>query len=842
MKQLLRRLVIIGLLLISTLVMVTAFIAGFFEDQIGRRVVKELNKSLTTELQIETIDLSVIKAFPNASVNLRNVRLQDRQDEILLEAENLSFLFNLFSIFGSNIRVESVVAEKGALAIRYDQQGNANYDIFTSTETETSSSSDFAISLSTARLQDVELIYEDAANKQTAFLEVKDATFKGQLGSSVYDLESKASILARFVEYGEDRFLIGKNINYDAKVAMNVEAGSYEMERLLVQIEENEFDVDGTIEVGESYTDFDLVARNDGGNLEGVLQMLPERYLESFGDFKSRGKFYFNAFINGRMDQQQQPEIDVEFGLEDGRLSSPRLTNDFRDVSFDAKYNNGVTLRTRKSFFNLKRLKGYFNNELIELSLMADDLEDPMIDFSLNGALPLKSVYGLFGNENIKDGRGEIEIENLKVKGKYSDMQSVNRIANVEASGTVYFDDARLDINEERMIMDRGEMVLDGNTLTVREMKLEGAGSEIRLDGSVSNLLPVFFADSLNTKDAELEFEANLKAPVLDLDRLMALTTSPVEASEVTEEVYDSIQTAEVQQREQFTQFLNGTFTANIESFNYEKINGTDFNGQLEFYANQMTISGNTKAMDGVFNLIGTMYFQDKPYLKARLRCESIDGNRFFYECENFGQEILTDQHIKGDLDAKIAIYAYWDEQMNFDYDQLRVLAEMDITDGALNDFEMFKSFSTFVNIKDLERVKFADLTNWLEIRNSKIYIPVMFIQSNAINLTLNGEYTFDYAFDFNVKVNAGQVIANRVSRHDPNLKPLPSKRKGWFNLYYKIYGQSDDYKYESAKREVKRDFERSERRKNQIKSNLEQEFGTIVSITEPYEWLDEVE
>ncbi len=840
MKKFFRRFVIFGLLLITTLVMVTALIAGFFEDQIGRRVVQELNKNLKTELTIEAVDLSVIRAFPSASVNLSGVKLQDSQGGVLLEAANLSLLFKLFSIFGSSIKVESALAEQGALSIRYDKNRNANYDIFTTNDKAETSSSNFSISLQEARLKDMELIYEDIANEQTVFLEVQDGLFTGELGSSIYDLESKASILSGFVEYGEDRFLVGKKVEYDAKVAMNLEKGFYKMERLLVDVEGDEFDVDGSITIGSEFTDFDLVARNEGGNLEGVLQLLPEQYLERFGDFKSQGQFYFNAFINGRMGKRQQPEIDVEFGLKNGRLSSPKLTNDFRDVSFDAKYNNGVKLRTRKSFFNLKQLKGYFNNELIELSLEAEDLDDPMIDFSLNGALPLKSIYGLLDNENITGGRGEIEIEKLQVLGKLSDMQSTDRIANVQAIGVVRFDDARLDIRKEQLMMDRGELVLDGNLLTARDMKLEGAGSEIYLDGSVANLLPVFFADSLNTKEAELEFEASLNAPILDLDRLMALVESPVKESEVTAEVYDSAQTVAIQQREQFTQFLNGTFTANIEQFNYQKINGEDFSGQLEFYANQMTITGNTKAMDGSFNLAGTMYFQDKPYLKARLRCESIDGRQFFYECENFGQAILTDQHLRGDLDAKIAIYAYWDEQMNFDYDRLRVLSEMNIADGELIGFELFKSFSTFINLKDLEYVKFASLTNWLEIRNSRIYIPVMFIQSNAINLMLNGEYTFEYEFDFNMKINAGQVIANRVKRHDPNMKPLPSKRSGWFNLYYKIYGQSDDYKYKSAKQEVISDFERSERRKTQIKSSLEQEFGTIVSITEPYDWLDD--
>ena len=213
----------------------------------------------------------------------------------------------------------------------------------------------------------------------------------------------------------------------------------------------------------------------------------------------------------------------------------------------------------------------------------------------------------------------------------------------------------------------------------------------------------------------------------------------------------------------------------------------------------------------------------------------------FLAQSENFGQDILTDKNIRGTMNSNMVIYAYWDEQMNFDYERLRVLAGIGIEEGELIDFELFKYFSTFIKIEDLEHVRFRDMQNWLEITKQRIYIPVMFIQSNALNLTMNGEYSFDYAYDFNIRVNAGQVAANRLKRHNPNLVPLPSKRKGWFNLYYKVYGKDDDFEYEMANREVKRDFERSERRKNQIRESLINEFQNVVLVREPKDWGDDV-
>ncbi|MEM1326745.1 MAG: AsmA family protein [Bacteroidota bacterium] len=846
-KFLLRFLLIIGIFF-AVVFGGLAIILSFFEDTVSRKVVESINNNLTSELRIEDVDLTLFRSFPSASINLRQTILEDINGDALLEAENVGFQFKVLSLLGESIKITTVLIENGALVVRYDKNGNANYDVFRSDELadneqaeDAESSSDLAISLEEAILRNIEFIYENEQSDQYAYIVLDEADFTGEFGNNQFELISEADFQTRFVEYGEDRFLSDRHVYYNADILVNLDEGLYELKKVQVGVEENAFDLSGRVATTDDFTDFNVLIKNEEGDLGGVLQLLPASYAAYLQGFKSKGQYYFDALVDGRLSQTENPILEVKFGLEEGRISSPRLKDDFRDVSFDAVFSNGDRQRNSTARFEMPRMKGYFDNELVELKLNAYNFDDPSIDFALNGTLPLDAVYGLFGRENITGGSGEVEVKDLEVRGKLSDMQQSNRIDRVEASGLLQFDDARLDFIEDRVTIDRGDILLEGNSIVMKEIKIEGAGSEIYLDGSCYNLIPVLFADSLNSKRAELEFEANLNAPEMDLDRLIALTTTSVEEEDVTEEVYDSIQVAGAQQREQFTQFLKGSFNANIEEFNYEKVEGEDFKGRLQFDNNELSIVGNTKAMEGSFDLSGTMYFEQQPRLKAKLIAKNIDAYEFFHQSENFGQDILTDQNIRGTMNTNMVVYAFWDEQMNFDYERLRVLAGIGIEEGELNDFELFESFSTFIKMKDLERVRFQDMQNWLEINNERIYIPVMFIQTNAINLTLNGEYTFDYAYDFNIRVNAGQVAANRLKRHDPDLVALPAKRKGFFNLYYKVTGQDDAFDYEMANKEVKRDFERSERRKNQIRESLLAEFQNIVLIREPQDWGDDV-
>lgn len=120
--------------------------------------------------------------------------------------------------------------------------------------------------------------------------------------------------------------------------------------------------------------------------------------------------------------------------------------------------------------------------------------------------------------------------------------------------------------------------------------------------------------------------------------------------------------------------------------------------------------------------------------------------------------------------------------------------------------------------------------------------MPAMFIQSNALNLELSGEYTFTNDLDFNIKVNAGQILINSFKKHNKKLKPQAAKKDGFFNLYYKVFGNVDDIDYEMNKREVKQDLARSEHRRREIRVALRKEFGNLNLFEEPKDWQDEGE
>ncbi len=846
MKRIFKRLAIAALIFIVVLLLAAVITATLFEKQIGRRILSSLNDQLQTELTVESFDMTVLSTFPNVAANLRGIVLMDTRDGVLLEADRLAFNLGLLSFLSSEYKVKSVVVSDGALNIHVDRRGNTNYEVFKKAEeAEPESDGDgIAVSLESARLKDIELIYVDEGERQEILSSIQEATFSGKFSSQAFRLYSKASLHSGFAEFDGIRYLANKQLKYDADIEVNLEEGNYRFQEVSLAIGSNEFEVSGSIEEQDEDTYYDLSLSSEDGNLEGVIQLLPQEYLAYLNDFSSSGNFVFTTTVQGKTGRRSNPEIRAELKLENGRLKSPRLTNDLKDVSFEASFSNGKNQNNKSSVFRVENFKGYFNRELIELQMQVENLDDPYFDFLLDGVVPVDGVYKFLAeameNSRIRGGVGEIEIQQLKLRGRYKDMINTSRISRVEAGGQLTFDDAGLLIGNKKLTIDRGTLLLQGNQLSIQELKLEGPGSEMRFNGSAFNIIPVLFADSANTQRAELEFAAELQAEELDIDELMALSPYAEKKEEASsQQEVDSIKSVQIETRERLSSYLKGTFDAHVDRFNYHKIDGEAFSGQLKFDNNELLIRGSTNAMEGVVQLNGRLFFEQQPRLEAKLICEQIDVETFFRQTNNFGQNVLTNENVKGRLNTKMVIDAFWDSQGNFLDERLHVLAGIGINEGLLQDFQLLESFSTFVKIKDLENIQFVNMKNFLEVRNSTLFIPVMFIQSNAINLTVSGEHHFNNQFRYNLKVNAGQVLMNRFKSYDPSLSPKPAKRQGFFNLHYVIYGNMEDYDFETAKRQVKADFERSQQRKRDIQIALENAFGSMELIDEPDLWQD---
>lgn len=829
----------IGVVLLIAIVLLS-ILARIFEKQIGRKIIATANEQLKTELRLDAFELSIIKTFPNIGANLKGVKIDGTDGNLLLETEEISLRASLFSLFKEKMVVKSVVIRDGRLHIAYDKRGKPNFDIVIKADDEETSSG--VIDLQYAVLKRMEVDYSDANEKNDVLFFINEASLSGAFGSEQFQLSSEAEIKLDFVNINGERLIGEQFIHYELGIHVNTVKGLYVFKQFEIELGDLPLKTQGQIQKKGAAYELDLKLESNGGRLSDLTSLLPPAQQHLLKDIKSKGEFGIEASVKGLYSNKVHPEITADIYLENGSLSGDRIKTSVRNLSFIAHYTNGKKRNSTTSTFDLSDFRGEFEGEAFLMNLSIENFDNPQIKLAADGKLAIGALLPFIPDERITNAGGLIDVKNLKLEGRFSDMVRTSKVERVHLSGEVAVDQASLTINNEIIRLNKGSILLDDNDLSINDLTIEAPGTELIFRGKAYNLLPLIFADSINSKKVEFLFEATLKANSLDIDQLLAFGMPGEEAIQQAEKTgqREALVQEEIEKRAYYSEFLNGTFDATISQFNYDNINGENFEGQLFFDKNKIKIKGQTDAMGGHFQIDGIVHLTEQPSLEAKLHCEQIKVDEFFRQADNFGQDFLTDANLNGLLDAKFFITAAWDENGNFIDKDLHVLGGLGIKDGRLKDFGMLEDFSSFVDIRDLKDIRFKNLENFFEIKNNTFHLPVMFIQSNALNLTVSGQHTFDQDIAYHIKANVGQIMADKFRRHDKALKPKRARRNGFFNLHYAVLGNLDDYHFLSDKKRVQRDFEESELRKKNIHFALEKALGTIIEfIEEPVDWRD---
>jgi hypothetical protein len=207
-----------------------------------------------------------------------------------------------------------------------------------------------------------------------------------------------------------------------------------------------------------------------------------------------------------------------------------------------------------------------------------------------------------------------------------------------------------------------------------------------------------------------------------------------------------------------------------------------------------------------------------------------INISKMFEEFENFGQTNITDRNIRGNASAKIQFATVLSPELQMDMDKLYAGVDMAIDNGELNNVESMKSLSRFIELKELENVRFASLKNQIEIKNNVITVPKMEIKSNALNVVFSGTHTFDNDINYRIKLSLNELLSKKAKaakKANDEFGEVTDDGLGRTNIFLLMTGNISNpvIKYDSkgAIQNVKQDLKVE---KQNLKSILNEEFG----------------
>ncbi|MEO0734956.1 MAG: AsmA family protein, partial [Bacteroidota bacterium] len=523
--------ILLGVLLLLAFVTVT-----FLGGPIARAVVKSLNKNLQTEIVIADYDVTLLATFPNLSVKLSDVQVEGSDGSELLIAEEVFCLLDVGSLFGK-IRVEEIVVEDGKLQLLTDVDGNTNYQLtgYTPVGEQASALEGEAteFNIAEARLRGVEVVYRDEQLELDLTGNVEFATFSGDFGTDNYLLSTDAKLEIYYLDQAGDRLLNEQALILTSQTGVDNLQGKYTFAPLRVEAGDLEFSVVGELTSIKEGLRTDLRIESASGSLEDVIALIPPVYAGGLPELETRGELALAGSIIGDWTQERYPKIDGSLTFTDGRVGSPRTNVGVRDLNLKARFAYLDGPRGGVQSVAIEELTGLFRKQPFTMGLEVQNLEDPRVDFRAEGALPLGVLPAVLGEGPITEGDGLVRIEGLRIRGRYEDMLRPRTIAQVAAAGRLTFEDGELTVNERELSFPSGTLELRNNELELTDLAFSGPGTEISFTGRATNLIPVLFADSLNTQDAELNFDARLTGESVDIDELLSLAGPTEEEEEI---------------------------------------------------------------------------------------------------------------------------------------------------------------------------------------------------------------------------------------------------------------------------------------------------------------------
>jgi hypothetical protein len=225
---------------------------------------------------------------------------------------------------------------------------------------------------------------------------------------------------------------------------------------------------------------------------------------------------------------------------------------------------------------------------------------------------------------------------------------------------------------------------------------------------------------------------------------------------------------------------------------------------------------------------------------KVQLNCttnlENVNISKMFSELNNFGQQVISDKNLQGMATAQIDFSAVWNTYLECDLSSILASADVSINKGELVYYEPLKNLSKYIELKELQRIKFATLKTHVDIKNKVITFSKTEVGNTALNLDIWGTHSFTNEIDYHIKLLLSEYLAKRPGKskqldeelveneNDPELKR---------SVFIHMYGTADNpiikYDRKAMKQKIKQDLKEE---KQSLKRLLNEEFGLFKKDT----------
>lgn len=744
--------IVISLLLLAIAGVV---VVKFYGDDLQTYVMDQVNNRLDSKIDVEEISVKVFYKFPNTSIILSDITLWSSHNfsasdfdgagaDTLLTAESVSVTFNLFGLIRKKYNIRQLEINNGILHLYTDLSGEGNYKVLAAHSR--GGKDEQQINVSQFRVSNFQILLNNQAKQLKSSGNLTKLDLNGRF--SKRNTQIKGSLEGFLNEISNKDILYASNREIEAKLNLDVNDSLYTIKAGQLQVDRILADMDGTFQVypGDGI-ELDLYAAARDLEIHEVLDLLPSEMSNSLQGIQGSGILQLYARITGMANSTLTPKIQADFQTSNANLRWDRFPFSVKNLNLTGTYSNGGEFNPVTTSLNIESISAVFGEDHISGRGQIHNFYDPNFHFELKGDIHPEQWIRWYESIPIYQAKGTV-ISDIKVSGSYDRLKPRGeKFLAFDVSGGISLEDVMVKITEEGIPFSalNGTVFIDNDFW---EPSLSGqlGETDFTVAGSGLNLIS-FLLDGDNELVASATFRSNrfdLQEVLNELSRKDGGDDQSINFPNNLNLKLDFV----------VNDFKKGHFEAN-------NVRGIAQYDAPYFYIDSLTMQTMEGTLMGSFGMIQD--FNGDIFTNVSASLFNMDIQKLFFAFNNFGQTQLTHEHLKGSISGTSVFSAEFDSSFIMRTETILSENDISIQHGELLGFSPIMALSRFIEVEELQNIKFETLENTILLRDKQVIIPAMDIQSNALNLSASGTHGFDNHYDYRLELKLSDLLYNKA-------------------------------------------------------------------------------
>lgn len=735
----------LGVILLLLLILPFAF-----QGKLAKLVKEEGNKMLNAQFDFRTLNISLLRNFPSASVSLEDFWLKGTgpfENDTLIQAGELTAAVNLFSLFGDGgYDISRIIVKDTRVHAIVLEDGRPNWDVMkpspdAETPEDETAQETFRIKLQKLSVDNLSVVYDDRQGGVFADLSRLEADCSGDFGSdrTVVDLKMETPSLT--CRTGGIPLLNKVSLEADMDVDADLAGGKFTLRENMLRLNAIQLNLDGWLAQTKQGMDMDLRLNTNEVGFKELLSLIPAIYAKDFQDLKTDGKVTLNAFARGSMEGNTKvPQFEVNLDVKDAMFRYPSLPAGVEKINISALVRNagGPLDATEISVAPFDFVLA--GNPFSLNATVKTPVSDPDFHLTARGKLDLGKVKEVYPLDDMQLN-GLVQAD-LELGGRLS-MVEKEQFEQMQAKGSLRLNQVKLVLKDMPPVdIQQSVFTFSPRYLQLSETTVNIGKNDLTLDSRFENYL------GYALKGSTLKGTLNVSSNHLNLNDFMSADTTAA----VAEVPADTAAMGVIRVPENIDFQMQAAFRELL----FDKMTLTDGKGTLlvrNGTVDMRNLSFNT--MGGSVTMNGAYAAPQKkqPELNAAFDMRNISFAQAYQDLGLVQQLAPIFAGLKGNFSGNLQIDTPLDATMSPVMSAVQGKGALSTKDLSLSGVKFIDQVADIVKKPSLKEIKVKDLNIDFEIKDGRVTTKPFDLKLGDYNMNLSGSTGLDQTIDYTGKI-----------------------------------------------------------------------------------------